>query len=72
MINLISLVACKKDSGNENQINHLDEVIKKKQLLRWNKEREYAIWFTGTKINHARIEVTFESESVEEKERPSR
>lgn len=36
------------------------------------KEKEYAIWFTGTKINHAVVKATFESDLVQEKERPSK
>lgn len=36
------------------------------------KEKEYAIWFTGTKINDAAATVTFESNLVQERERPSK
>ncbi|MFR3754910.1 MAG: DUF4624 family lipoprotein [Enterocloster sp.] len=35
-------------------------------------EREYVVRFTGTKINHAVVKVTFESELVQEKSRPSK
>ena len=35
------------------------------------KEKEYDVRFTGTKINHAVVNVTFESELVQEKSRPS-
>lgn len=34
------------------------------------KDKEYAIWFTGTKIENARITVTFENDLVQERERP--
>ncbi len=36
------------------------------------KEKEYDVRFTGTKINHAVVKVTFESELVQEKSRPSK
>ena len=36
------------------------------------KEKEYAIWFTGTKIKHAVIKVTFKSAFVQEREKPSK
>ena len=36
------------------------------------KEKEYDVRFTGTKINHAVVNVTFESELVQEKSRPSK
>ena len=36
------------------------------------KEKEYVVRFTGTKINHAVAKVTFESELVQEKSRPSK
>ena len=36
------------------------------------KEKEYVVRFTGTKINHAVVKVTFESELVQEKSRPSK
>lgn len=35
------------------------------------KEKEYVVQFTGTKINYALVKVTFESELVQEKARPS-
>ena len=35
-------------------------------------DEEYAVRFTGTKINHAVVKVTFESELVQEKSRPSK
>ena len=35
------------------------------------KREEYDVRFTGTKINHAVVNVTFESELVQEKSRPS-
>ena len=35
-------------------------------------EKEYVVRFTGTKINHAVVKVTFESELVQEKSRPSK
>ena len=34
------------------------------------KEDEYAVYFTGTKINHAAIAITFESDFVQEREKP--
>lgn len=34
------------------------------------KDKEYAIWFTGTKIENAKITVTFENDLVLERERP--
>lgn len=34
------------------------------------KEKEYVICFTGTKINQAIIKVTFDSESVQERDKP--
>ena len=34
------------------------------------KENEYAIYFTGTKIDNAAMEMTFESDLVKERERP--
>ncbi|MCB6203109.1 DUF4624 family lipoprotein [Extibacter muris] len=39
-------------------------------LNNMQKEKEYAVYFTGTKINHAVIKVVFESELVQERERP--
>lgn len=36
------------------------------------KEKEYVVRFTGTKINHAVVKVAFESELVQEKSRPSK
>ncbi|MDO4274839.1 MAG: DUF4624 family lipoprotein [Eubacteriales bacterium] len=36
------------------------------------KEKEYVVQFTGTKINYADVKVTFESELVQEKSRPSK
>lgn len=36
------------------------------------KEKEYVVQFTGTKINYAVVKVTFESELVQEKSRPSK
>lgn len=36
------------------------------------KEKEYVVRFTGTKINYALVKVTFESELVKEKSRPSK
>ena len=36
------------------------------------KEKEYTVRFTGTKINYALVKVTFESELVQEKSRPSK
>lgn len=36
------------------------------------KEKEYVVLFTGTKINYAVVKVTFESELVQEKSRPSK
>lgn len=36
------------------------------------KENEYVVRFTGTKINHAVVKVAFESELVQEKSRPSK
>ena len=36
------------------------------------KEKEYVVRFTGTKINHAVVKVSFESELVQEKSRPSK
>lgn len=36
------------------------------------KDKEYVIQFTGTKINYALVKVTFESELVQEKSRPSK
>lgn len=36
------------------------------------KDKEYAIWFTGTKIENAKITVTFESNLVQERERPEK
>ena len=36
------------------------------------KEKEYVVGFTGTTINHAVAKVTFESELVQEKSRPSK
>lgn len=35
-------------------------------------DKEYVVRFTGTKINYAVIKVTFESELVQEKSRPSK
>ena len=35
-------------------------------------EKDYVVRFTGTKINHAVVKVTFESELVQEKSRPSK
>ena len=35
-------------------------------------EKEYVVRFTGTKINHAVVKVTFESELGQEKSRPSK
>lgn len=34
------------------------------------KEKEYAIFFTGTKINYANIVVTFKNDLVQEREKP--
>lgn len=34
------------------------------------KEKEYAVYFTGTKIKYAKIKLTFESDLVQERERP--
>lgn len=34
------------------------------------KDDEYVICFTGTKINHVMIEISFESDSVQEREMP--
>ena len=36
------------------------------------KEKEYVVQFTGTKTNYALVKVTFESELVQEKSRPSK
>lgn len=36
------------------------------------KEDEYAIWFTGTKINYAMVEAAFDSDLVQERTKPSR
>lgn len=36
------------------------------------KEKEYVVRFTGTKIKHAVVKVTFESGLVQEKSRPSK
>lgn len=36
------------------------------------KEKEYAVRFTGTKINDAVVKVSFDSNLVQEKERPSK
>ena len=36
------------------------------------KDDEYVVCFTGTKINQATIEITFESELVQESEKPLR
>ena len=36
------------------------------------KDDEYVVCFTGTKINQATIEITFESELVQEREKPLR
>lgn len=36
------------------------------------KEKEYVVWFTGTKIKYALVKVTFNSELVKEKSRPSK
>lgn len=36
------------------------------------KEEDYIVQFTGTKINYALIKATFESELVQEKSRPSK
>lgn len=36
------------------------------------KEDEYAIWFTGTKINYATVEVAFDSDLVQQRTKPSR
>ena len=36
------------------------------------KEKDYVVRFTGTKINHAVVKVAFESELVQEKSRPSK
>ena len=36
------------------------------------KEKEYVVLFTGTKINYAVVKVTFESELVQEKSKPSK
>ena len=36
------------------------------------KEKEYVVQFTGTKIKYAVVKVAFESESVQEKSRPSK
>lgn len=41
-------------------LNHLQE------------EKEYVVRFTGTKINYAVVNVTFDSELVQEKSRPSK
>ncbi|WP_317911632.1 DUF4624 family lipoprotein, partial [Clostridioides difficile] len=41
-------------------------------LANIQKEKEYAIWFTGIKINHAIVKVSFESNLVKEKEIPSK
>lgn len=41
-------------------LNHLQE------------EKEYVVRFTGTKINHAVVNVTFDCELVQEKSRPSK
>ena len=35
-------------------------------------EKEYVVRFTGTKINHAVVKVTFENELIYEKSRPSK
>lgn len=42
------------------------------RLIIYKKEKEYAVRFTGTKINYALIKVTFECELVKEKSRPSK
>lgn len=34
------------------------------------KEDEYVACFTGTRINHATIEIAFESDFVQEREKP--
>lgn len=34
------------------------------------KEDEYVVCFTGTRINHATIEIAFESDFVQEREKP--
>ncbi len=36
------------------------------------KDKEYVVRFSGTKINHALVQVTFESDLVYEKTRPSK
>lgn len=41
-------------------------------LSHMQKEKEYAVYFTGTKINHAAVKITFDSEMVQERERPLR
>lgn len=41
-------------------------------LYNLQKEKEYVVRFTGTKINHAVVKVTFDSELVQEKTRPSK
>ena len=37
-----------------------------------HKDKDYVVRFTGTKINHAVVTVTFENEMVQEKARPSK
>lgn len=41
-------------------------------LKNLQKEKEYSVRFTGTKINHTIVKVVFESELVQEKTRPSK
>lgn len=36
------------------------------------KEKDYSVRFTGTKIIYADVKITFDSELVQEKERPSK
>ena len=48
----------------------VDEMTFTVSLDSVEKEKEYVVQFTGTKINYARIIVTSENDLVKERERP--
>lgn len=54
--------------------NTWEEIVKSEAFVisidNLKKENEYVVCFTGTKINHAVIQITFESDLVQEREKP--
>ena len=87
LIGMVSLTSCMNANANvpdteDNKTNEVlwsnswEENVKPEtftiSLKDLKKDDEYVVCFTGTKINQATIEITFESELVQEREKPLR